>query len=179
MKEWFAGKTISVVGNAASLLSQSYGAEIDKSEVVVRLNRGGYKFNQYTKNMGSRIDVWCMQNANQNRTYFNKPHNRHAKKMQMDTIDISPNYIDLVDLVYTIEDRLELEKNLSKKASTGLRVLHYIHKQAPQKVNVYGFDWKKTFSWHEKRGCVAHNFEEERNYCMNYIFSEGHFVLRR
>lgn len=178
MKEWFAGKTVSVVGNAASLLAQSYGTEIDSAEIVVRINRGGYRFNQYPRQMGSKIDVWCMQNANQNRIHFNKPHNRHAKKMQMDTIDVSPNYIDLVDMIYANEDRSELERHLSKKASTGLRVLHYIHKQSPLKVNVYGFDWKKTFSWHEKRVCVAHNFAEEKSYCMSHIFNDSNFLLR-
>jgi len=34
MKEWFEGKTVAVVGNAASLVQQNYGKEIDQAEVV-------------------------------------------------------------------------------------------------------------------------------------------------
>lgn len=178
MKDLFEGKIISVVGNSASLIQQSFGKEIDQSQVVVRINRGGYRFVDFPKQMGMKLDVWCMQNIKQNRMFFDKPHTRKVFKMQMDTRDISPDFIELANEIFSNEDKNDLDSNLSKKSSTGLRVLYYIKKQNPQKVFVYGFDWKKTYSWHERRKCVAHNFEEEHSYCMKNIFDSDKFVLR-
>jgi hypothetical protein len=179
LREWFENKTVSVVGNAASLLSQNYGKEIDQAEVVVRINRGGYRFLDFRKHMGSRIDVWCMQNAKQNRNHFNKPHNRHAKRMQMDTIDVSPDFAELMDTVYSTEECQKLSEHLTRKPSTGLRVLDYVYRSKPKEMIVYGFDWKETFSWHERRVCVAHDFEEEKKYCMKHIFNENNCELRK
>jgi hypothetical protein len=99
--------------------------------------------------------------------------------MQMDTIDVSPHFIDLVDLVYTKEMCKELSSNLSKKPSTGLRVLDYVYRSDPKEVKVYGFDWKETFSWHEKRVCVAHSFKEEKDYCEKVFFAKSWFIVRK
>lgn len=178
MREWFEGKTVAIVGNAASLIEQSYGKEIDQAQVVVRINRGGYRFVEFQRQMGSRLDVWCMQNVRQNKSFFDKPHTRNVRKIQMDTVDVSPQFIEMADLVFSQEDRKNLETNLPKKASTGLRVLYYISKQNPAKVSVYGFDWKKTYSWHERRKCIAHDFDAERNYCFQNFFSNDAFSLR-
>lgn len=179
MKEWFEGKTVAVVGNATSIIQRNYGKEIDQAQVVVRINRGGYRFVEFVDKMGTRLDVWCMQNVKQNKKFFDKPHTRNVHKMQMDTIEVSPNSIDLVDLVYNSNDCLVLSKNLSKKPSTGLRVLDYVYRANPKEMFVYGFDWKETFSWHEKRICVAHNFEEEKRYCQETFFINQNCVLRK
>lgn len=179
MKEWFEGKTVAVVGNAASLIQQSFGEEIDRADIIVRINRGGFRFPEFKRQMGTRLDVWCMQNIRQNKAYFEKPHTKHVRKMQMDTIDVSPMFTEMADLVFSQDDRKNLDSNLSKKSSTGLRVLYYISKQNPKKVFVYGFDWKESYSWHEKRKCIAHNFEEEKKYCLDNFFSNETFVLRK
>lgn len=179
MKDWFEGKTVAVVGNAASLIQQNFGKEIDEAEVVVRINRGGYRFPEFSKQMGSRVDVWCMQNIRQNKAFFEKPHTRRTRKMQMDTIDVSPMFAEMADVVFSQEDRNALDSNLAKKSSTGLRVLYYISRQNPAKVLVYGFDWKASYSWHERRKCVAHNFEEEKKYCFDNFFNNETFKLRK
>ena len=178
MKEWFEGKTGAVVGNASSLIQQSYGKEIDRAGVVVRINRGGYRFVEYTKSMGNRLDVWCMQNVRQNKAFFDKPHTRKVRKMQMDTVDVSQQFIELADVVFSQDDRNSLDSKLSKKSSTGLRVLYYVSNQNPAKVSVYGFDWKASYSWHERRKCVAHNFEEEKKYCFDNFFNSNAFQLK-
>ena len=179
MKDWFNEKTIAVVGNSESLIRQSFGKEIDGADVVVRINRGGFRFTDFTRQMGTRLDVWCMQNVRQNKAYFEKPHTRGVRKMQMDTIDVSPMFTEMADLVFSQDDRNSLDSNLTKKSSTGLRVLYYVSKQNPAKVFVYGFDWKESYSWHERRKCVAHNFEEEKNYCFNNFFNNETFELRK
>jgi hypothetical protein len=179
MKEWFEGKTVAIVGNAESLIRQRYGQEIDQAEVVVRINRGGHQYTSFSIQMGTRLDVWCMQNIKQNKMFFHKPHTSNVLKMQMDTIDVSPHFIELVNLVYDKEMCKELSSHLSKKPSTGLRVLDYVYRSNPKEVYVYGFDWKETFSWHEKRVCVAHDFKEERNYCEQVFLKNPWFIVRK
>jgi hypothetical protein len=50
MRQWFEGKTGDIavarglVGNAASLIKQSYGKQIDEADIVVRINRGLLSF---------------------------------------------------------------------------------------------------------------------------------------
>jgi hypothetical protein len=178
MKEWFEGKTVSIVGNAESLMRQSYGTEIDQADVVVRINRGGYRYPEFTKQMGTKLTVWCMQNAKQNKMFFHKSYTQNVLKMQMDTIDVSPNFIELVNCVFSNDDKMNLDGNLPKKSSTGLRVLYYVRKQNPLKVSVYGFDWKQTYSWHEKRKCIAHDFTAEKDYCFKHIFNDDIFTLK-
>lgn len=179
MKNWFEGKTVSVVGNAESIMSLNYGKEIDSADVVVRINRGGYRFIDFTKQMGNRLDVWCMQNVKQNKKFFDKPHTHKAKKMQMDTLEVSPDFINMVDHVYDTKECKLLSSSLSKKPSTGLRVLDYVFRANPKCMFVYGFDWKETFSWHEKRKCIAHNFEEEKKYCEKTFFINSNCILRK
>lgn len=179
MREWFENRTVAVVGNAVSLLSLDYGKEIDQADAVVRINRGGYRFLDFRKQMGTRMSVWCMQNAKQNRRFFEMDHTRPAKKMQMDTIEVSSDLVDLMDTVYSTEDCQSLSKHLTKKPSTGLRVLDYVYRSDPKTMIVYGFDWKETFSWHERRVCVAHDFEEEKRYCETTFFNESNCVLRK
>lgn len=179
MKEWFENKKVAVVGNAESLMRQRYGAEIDKADVVVRINRGGYRYPDFSTQMGTRLDVWCMQNAKQNKMFFHKTHTANVFKMQMDTIEVSPQFIELVNCVYSTEMCKELSSHLSKKPSTGLRVLDYVYHSNPKEVYVYGFDWKETYSWHEKRICVAHNFNEERNYCEKVFLKNPWFIVRK
>jgi len=178
MKEWFENKTISIVGNSASLLDQKFGSEIDTADVVVRINRGGFRFPDFPEQMGKGLDIWCMQNIKQNRRYFKKSCTKTCKKIQMDTIDVSPDFSDLADYFFTDQYRFDLEKDLTKKASTGLRVLYLIDKMDPKSVNVYGFDWKQTYSWHERRKCIAHIFEEEKQYCIDNFFNKQSFNLR-
>lgn len=177
MKDWFEGKIVSIVGNAESLLHQNYAKEIDSADVVVRINRGGFRFPQYSAKMGGRIHVWCMQQVSQNRAAFTKPFLRDVKKMRMDTSDISPLYLNMVECVYSREMREELEKHLTKKSSTGMRVLHYVNSCNPKLAKVFGFDWKKSYSWHVRKKCTAHVFEEEEKYCKENFFSQSNFKL--
>jgi hypothetical protein len=51
------GRTVSLVGPANYMLGSSHGAEIDDSDIVVRLNRGFDTCKNYTEDMGSRTDI--------------------------------------------------------------------------------------------------------------------------
>lgn len=56
MREWFAGKSVCIVGGARALFEQSLGEEIDSYDVVCRLNGGAEIVKP--ESQGTRNDVW-------------------------------------------------------------------------------------------------------------------------
>jgi hypothetical protein len=67
---------------------------------------------------------------------------------------------------------MQLSANKTFVPSTGLRVLEYISKCDPLLVNVYGFDWKETPTFYDKKSLTRlteekhnHNYFLERDYC--------------
>ena len=57
MRNLVEDKTISLVGPANYMLGSSHGAEIEASDVVVRLNRGFETCKKYTDDLGNRTDI--------------------------------------------------------------------------------------------------------------------------
>jgi hypothetical protein len=167
MRDLFEGKTVSVVGNARSLFDSDYGTEIDSHDVVCRIKRGFYMLEpKDVKSHGSRTDVWFLN-------WFKTMNpNKVTQKKCKHTIEILNN--PLVDL-----ERLKQDLG-HHRPSTGLRILHLISHFSPRMVYVYGFDWKKTPSFHDKKLYDdRHDFELERQYCARRFFVEGgDFVLR-
>ena len=65
------------------------------------------------------------------------------------------------------------------RPSTGLRILHLISLYNPKTVNVYGFDWKKTPSFHDKKMIdERHNFALEEDYCHRRFFEKQKEVFK-
>lgn len=180
-KEIFDQKTIAVVGNSKSLLSSNFGNKIDqKYKVVCRINKGVYLLSdsRYSRNVGSRIDILCV---NLLRTIkISKSLSNRIKIIQT-----SPCSYDSPDLFFVPpREFLEplFERFSPKKPSTGLRVLHLIKEfSEPDKVDVYGFDWKQShpsfYGTHDDWSQTEHDFKKEQDYCMNQIFSDSRFTL--
>lgn len=161
LREVFEGKTISVVGNAKSLFKSSHGKSIDSADVVCRIKRGFYMIgDEDMKSHGVRTDVWFLN-------WFKtmNPNNVTKKKCDI-TVEILNN--PLIDIEW-------LKKDLGHhRPSTGLRILHLISLYNPSRVTVYGFDWKKTPSFHNMtRRDSRHNFDLERKYCQKRFFYDG------
>lgn len=168
MREVFEGKTVSLVGNARSLFHKDYGSEIDSADVVCRIKRGFFMLKpEDVKSHGKKTDVWFLN-------WFKtmKP-NRVTNK----TCD------HIVEILHHPEIDIEWLKNDlgHHRPSTGLRILHLISLYNPSKVYVYGYDWKETPSFHDKKlEDDRHDFNLEKQYCINKFFSNNEtFVLRK
>jgi len=161
LRKIFEGKTVSVVGNAKSLFKNEHGKEIDSADVVCRIKRGFYMINdEAIKSHGKRTDVWFLN-------WFKTMNPKTVTDKRCDIIvEILNN--PLIDIEW-------LRKDLGHhRPSTGLRILHLISLFDPKEVNVYGFDWKKTPSFHDRlRKDSRHNFELERKYCAKRFFREN------
>ena len=169
MKDVFEGKTVSVVGNAKSLFQTRYGEEIDSAEVVCRIKRGFYQLKETdVKSHGRRTDVW----------FLNWFKTMKPSRVTNKTCD------HIVEILHHPAIDVEfLKKDLGHhRPSTGLRILHLISLYNPKKVYVYGFDWKNTPSFHDRKlHDDRHNFPLEREYCMKRFFNKDNkvFVLRK
>jgi hypothetical protein len=185
MKEWFEGKTVAVIGNSMSLFGKGYGDEIDKHDVVVRINKAAmlYIRHEVSKSHGSRTDVWAFWNTSEYKNHFVKiPKN--VKKFHAGHQGRTPNNIHLIDFVYPEN----LYKNLKTKSgkhanpTTGLITLDYISNCNPKLVSVYGFDWKETATFTDpemkREKACPHDYPVEKEYCMSTFFSKGNYVLR-
>lgn len=167
MKEVFEGKTVSIVGNARSLFSKHYGSEIDSAEVVCRIKRGFYMIGSAdVSSHGSRTDVWFLN-------WFKTMNpNKVTQKKCKHVVEILNNPAIDVELL-----RRELGHH---RPSTGLRILHYVSIFNPKKVYVYGFDWKQTPSFHDKKLVDdRHDFNLEKEYCHKRFFNNETFILRK
>lgn len=169
MREVFEGKTVSVVGNAKSLFHARYGEEIDSADVVCRIKRGFFQLRPSDSvSHGNRTDVW----------FLNWFKTMKPSRVTNKTCD------HIVEILHHKEIDIEwLKKDLGHhRPSTGLRILHLISLYNPKKVNVYGFDWKATPSFHNNQlKDDRHNFSLEKEYCMNRFFNNEKkvFVLKK
>lgn len=166
MKEVFEGKSVSVVGNARSLFDKEYGKEIDNHDVVCRIKRGFYQLKTTDIiSHGLKTDVWFLN-------WFKT----------MDPNKVTNKKVDhIVEILYNPEiDEKWLIKDLGHhRPSTGLRILHFISLYNPKSVSVYGFDWKKTPSFHDKQLIdERHNFVLEEDYCRRRFFEKQKDVYR-
>jgi hypothetical protein len=169
MKEVFEGKIVAVVGNAKSLFDREYGPEIDSADIVCRIKRGFYMLNSWDYlSHGKRTDVWFLN-------WFKtmNPNKVTDKKCE-----------HVVEMLFHPEVDIEWLKNDlgHHRPSTGLRILHLISLYNPNKVFVYGYDWKQTPSFHDhKLVDDRHDFALEREYCNKRFFSkeDSVFILRQ
>lgn len=185
MKKVFEGKTVAVVGNAMYLFEKSYGSEIDSHDVVVRINKAAmlYIKKDARNSHGTRTDVWAFWNTSEYKSLFGKmPSN--IKKFHAGHQGRTPSNLHLVDFVYPEELYKPLKKKAGKHSNptTGLIVLDYISTCNPKLVSVYGFDWKATPTFTDpemkrERAC-PHDYQTEKEYCMNTFFSKENYVLR-
>lgn len=184
MKEWFENKSVALVGNAQSLFDLKLGEEIDSHEVVVRLNKAAMLINRFDaeKSHGKRTDVWIFWSVQEYHKYF-KDHPT-IKKMHAGHQFRQNNKIKEVDFIYPDHLYTELKKVAGprKNPTTGFIAIDYVLHCEPSSLSIYGFDWKETPTHtdpHRKaeKKC-PHNYDVERNYCLEHVLSKSNVFLR-
>ena len=159
--------TLSIVGNANSILKTNNGNLIDNT-FVLRMNRGlPIKPNA----QGAKTDMLC----------YSEP--SVFKNQEIDNFDgikvhMSPKGRILGDncgvYYFPIDFWEELFKTLKSRPSVGVMSIYLIHKPKVPNVHVFGFDFKKTktfYSSFNKRR--THDFEAEERFCLNLIAQNG------
>lgn len=185
MKQWFNEKTVAVIGNAESLFAKDYGDEIDKHDVVVRLNKAAMLYEKFDaeKSHGTRTDIWMFWRTSEYKRHFSAI-NTTIKKMHMGHQD--RNRLDMTITYYIYPDELytPLKKIAGKHSNptTGFMAIDYIMYYQPKHLSIYGFDWKETPTFtdpdRKKERICPHDFEAERKYCMEEVITRTNVSYR-
>ena len=177
-------REINVVGNAHSLFEKNYGEQID-SLPTIRFN---YLENLVKEKQGSRWDYMATSDPKM----INKWN--QAKSIPFHTLiftiwaekekrHIAGNKYKNAD-VYRVPDPVWRKLSESTpRPSTGLSVIHMLDCFKIERVNIYGFDFKKTHSYYNSQAIDTnqssmHNYDMEEKFVMDIIDKNNWNIFR-
>lgn len=172
--EYVKDKRIAIVGNAESLFYRKTGAEIDSHDLVIRINRPPFFFDdrkqEYDDCAGKRMDLLLMWDWKvfllKAKREFNPPRmNEWLDNKDYENTNIFSTSMGLRVNHFLFNDevvqgvnrdeialRLQPDVMTHRNFSTGTWMLFILDLFEPSEVNIFGFDWKRspTFNEHDK-----------------------------
>lgn len=157
-----AGKRVAIVGNAKSLLSTEFGAEIDAHDVVIRLNKG---FPKQHESQGHRTDaVGLTPELSEDEVtsgfkpkvfLFLIPRLRHYNLYRKENV---------ARTIFNPFRAWLSDRNLiGRRPSSGFMAISFVLRaNAATELNLYGFDFGATATYYNPNGYVTpHDFAKE------------------
>lgn len=166
--------SLSVIGNAQSLLNTQYGAEIDK-RATIRFNRAAVS---KPEAQGARWDIGVTSQERSLDHYRENPPEFRALIFTQ-YFDLHAPFLEGVDLGmpifrYPMRLSIELMNRLNARPTAGMQILYLLDKIGRQDVAVFGFDWKATLSiHHSERTRDPHNHMREMRLANKMIKHNG------
>lgn len=162
--ENLAHKSLSMVGNASSLLQKTAGSTIDEQDCVIRMNNGVI-VNSAAQGVRTDIHVFSTQFALRSPIPFPTAQQR---------LWMSPKFRDLCTLentqFYPIKNWEKLHTTLGARPSVGVMALDLISTCSIDDVHIFGFDFKETPTFYNKnKSHGPHNFAAERKFVLNLV----------
>lgn len=157
---------IALVGNAESLFDQNFGEAIDQHDLVVKINAGTTL--DRPQSHGTRCDLAVfsipMQFDSVVRDIADRDKIIQASDKDREVEYNKPFYkIPLLD-----NEEIKLMAGV-ERPSCGLMTLWWLLKHNPQRIDIYGFDWKATPTWYTKnwyKQPEKHDYEKEQRYIL-------------
>jgi len=160
---------VSVIGNAESIFTKEYGSLIDENPTI-RFNRADIIDE---KSQGSRWDYLVSSEVNTFEKY-------NMQEPKFHSLIFSPTKKSLSYKIKKVKfntrmynlplfQTLELEKKLNAPPSTGLQILYFLNYLRNENVNIFGFDFKATPTFYEKRNKGKHDYTKEKDLVMSLI----------
>jgi len=171
-------KTIAIIGNANSLINSSFGEEIEKNDIVIRLNDGKKPSNM---SHGQRTDILAVSKKitkDQLTNICPKILIWMTPKIKRLSLEMA-NYSEFILYDKKYVDRLA--DKLGSRPSTGVMVIDMVEKLNPRIINLYGFDFfeSKSMSGSREAKNVPHDFLNEKKYILKLISSRDNIFLRK
>jgi len=179
------GKTIAIIGNSRSALELPFGEDIDKHDIVVRMNRG-VPTEERKKFIGTKTDLWsCSLNNHFQKKYKNKFPDR--KYTILPSAKRDPYHEDrwipeLFDETYWFGPKYY--KHVTNqlrydRPSTGCLTCYYFLTRIDYKsINVYGMDFFQKPQFDTKRNkatTFCHSPKHEKR-LLTRLFKESENV---
>ncbi len=143
------GRSVAIIGNAASLCALDKGREIDAHEVVIRMNRG---IPPSATSHGRRTDVLAF-------SLYAKVAGLLPIFGAAVLVHMSPKRRDLTPAdrceFYPLAWWDELAAQLGARPSTGAMVADLVRRSGPRDVRLFGFDGYRSGSFYLERPHVG------------------------
>ena len=162
MRAKVTGKTVAIVGNAQSLLTKSYGPQIDGKDLVLRLNKG-FVVNENAQ--GSRTnmvgltpeltELETVERFSPDIFLMLIPKMRHYHFWQRPTVSKTIFY----PFRYWFADR----QKIGRRPSSGFMAISWLVRlDAAQNITLYGFDFGATSTYYNPaRYKTPHDYPKE------------------
>lgn len=172
------GKTVAIVGNARSLETQNYGAEIDAHDIVIRLNNAPIIA---VASHGRRTDWMAVAKHISKQTLQTRNPDlllwmpAHRKRLDWRMVNYSKFYLN------SPERNDELKAKLGASSSVGCKTIDLIRRTNAAKVTLYGFDFFASLSLSGNRTAdqVPHNFSAEKEIVEELMEGDERFALQQ
>jgi hypothetical protein len=164
-----SGKSVVIVGNAKSLLSTTYGTEIEAHDIVIRLNKG---FVTLPEAQGTRTDIVGLTpelsedetTANFKPSHFLMliPKMRHYRLFSRNAVRNTLFY----NFRYWLADR----NLIGRRPSSGFMAISWMVRLGLAKsITLYGFDFGATPTYYNPEGYkTPHNYDREREIVLGW-----------
>ena len=164
-----SGQSVAVVGNAKSLLTTTFGSDIDAHDIIIRLNKG---FVTQPSAQGTRTDmVGLTPELSEDETiarfepsYFLMliPKMRHYRLFGKDAVRNTLFY----NFRYWLADR----NLIGRRPSSGFMAISWMVRLSLAKsITLYGFDFGATPTYYNPEGYkTPHNYDREREIVLGW-----------
>lgn len=170
------GKTLAVVGNARKLADMSQGDEIDRADIVVRLNRAPM---QSPASHGVRTD-WIATSTTLDAKLLEERQpdlvlwmTSRRKRLSWLMVNRQPIFIN------PLAHHKELLTELAARPTTGLLLLSLLRRTSAAEIRIYGFDFfvSQSLSGSRRAKDVSHDFDAERVWVQRAVLSDQRFTF--
>ena len=198
INDFIKNKKVALVGPASYMDGSNLGTEIDKHDVVVRINRGIESIDQHSKDIGSRTDVFysCLIERAQQTGILDPKELKNKYKIKyivappdsnIKGISSKTSFHSLVDRrkvkeisklipvsIVDHEFHTKLANNVDCKPNTGFMAIYDLLRMNPAHLSIYGFSfYLDGFITGQKSGV-----ENEKN-CTEQEFADMAFNSKR
>jgi hypothetical protein len=173
-----SGKSVGLVGNARSLSSSSFGAEIDSLDLVIRLNGAPIVS---SASHGNRTD-WIAMSIPVGAATLASRRPRRLLWMTPRRKRLPWRLANRSDLfLYPVDMHDELSESLGSRPTTGLMVIDLLRRSRAARADLFGFDFFESLSLTGSRTArqLNHDFQKEKTWVTGLLERDKRFRLRR
>jgi len=172
------GKSVAIVGNAASLSEESWGADIDRCDLVIRFNRmpipGAVSHGIRTDVIATSIEIersaFVERGASQ--IWWMSPRREGIPRW----MERSPHFF-----LYPKTRYAELQSLVAERPTTGLMVIELLSRAPCRAIGIFGFDFfhSASLSQTKSRYRMPHDPKAEEQFVEKLLASDPRFHLHR
>ncbi|MGC4077537.1 MAG: hypothetical protein QM702_11000 [Rubrivivax sp.] len=167
-------QSVSVVGNASSLLSRSFGQQIDcrqtirfNSAQIVAPDAQGERWDLLATSNRATLRYYRESPPRFSRMLFTAYKNRHLVALEEIGASVPVT-------LYPMRMSRDLSWRLRARPTVGMQVLVLLAALKRADVHIFGFDWKATPTFYDpERGSDPHRHDRERALAAELIESNG------